>query len=319
MHRKSFITPKTFLIWFWIVALLNTGCSGFSTGLSSTFLQDGNIHNGGKWSPDGRWFATSAFARNILQILSPQGEIVSIISGCDLSGDGRNYAWLPDGRISCYFGNKPPTLQVFTLDKQGKAREHTLLPIPTTPGTGIYDIEWNPHNFWLATISEAQPGTGAGSLLLSLSDRAGVSLITPLHVTAQLITWSPDGATLALVQQNGTIALWHVQQMAADKLMMKLTRQLPAGNPVDESVTWSPDSHWLVARHRSDQSEDYLFLLPVDGTDRQVKLTSSTTDGQLAFPAWSPDGKQLIVMRVSNGALLSLNIAEMLKEQGVVP
>jgi WD40 repeat protein len=319
MYRKRFFSLQKFLVWFWMVALLIVGCSAFSTttGLLSPFLKDGNIHNGGKWSPDGRWFATSVFGRNILQILSSKGEVISTISGCDLSGDGRDYTWLPDDRISCFWGNEPPNLKVITLDKQGKPRDHILLPIPIMSGTGIYDIEWNPHTFWLATISEAQPGTGAGSLLLTLSDQAGKALMTPLPVTAQLVSWSPDGTILALMQQNGALALWHMQHIADGKLTMKLLRQLPAGNPADESVTWSRDSRWLVARHRSDQGEDYLFLLAVDGTERQIKLTSSTTDGQLAFPAWSPDGKQLIVMRVVDGALLSLNIAEMLKEQGV--
>ncbi len=35
--------------------------------------------------------------------------------------------------------------------------------------------------------------------------------------------------------------------------------------------------------------------------------------------AWSPDGKQLIVSRVSDGALMSLDIAKLLKAKGVKP
>ncbi len=299
--------------------LLMTGCSNASSGVPSVFLQDGNIHNGGKWSPDGRWFATSIFAKNILQILSPQGQVVSTISGCDLSGDGRDYAWFPDDRISCFLGNEPPTLQVITLDQQGHLHGQSVLLVPTKPGTGIYDLGWNPHHLWLAMISEAQPGTGASSLLLSLSDGSGRSLITPLSVTAEQLAWSPDGTTLALGQQNGEIAFWQVEQTPGGKLSLKLLRQIAAGNPVDENVAWSPSGHWLIARHRSYQSEDYLFLLATDGSEKQVELTSSTTDGQLAFPAWSPDGKQLIVMRVSDGTLLSLDIAALLKAKGVAP
>lgn len=290
-----------------------------TTSLQHTFFQDGKIHNGGKWSPDGHWFATTTVATNILQILSPQGKVVSTISSCDLPGDGREFAWLPDGRISCFVSNEPPTLQVFKLDQQGRPQKPSMLPVPILAGTGVYDIGWNPHHFWLATIVETQPGTGASSLLLVLSDLQGHPLITPFPTTAQHLSWSPGGTTLALGQQNGDIALWRVQQEAGERLSLKRLRQLPAGNPVDENVAWSPTGRWLVCRHGSAESEDYLFLLATDGSGKQVKLTSSTTDGQLAYPAWSPDGKQLIVMRVIDGALLSLDMTVLLKEKGVAP
>jgi len=52
---------------------------------------------------------------------------------------------------------------------------------------------------------------------------------------------------------------------------------------------------------------------------KQVKLSSSTTDRQLAAVAWSPDGQQLIVARASDGALMLLDIAKLLKAKGVKP
>jgi Tol biopolymer transport system component len=319
MKRKHYLTLLKWFIPVWIMVPISAGCSGMSyaTGSQPIFLQDGSIHNGGKWSPDGRWFATSTVATNALQILSPQGKVASTISSCDLPGDGRNYAWLPDGRISCFLSNEPPTLQIIKLDQHGHPEEQNTVPVPILPGTGVYDIGWNPHHFWLATIVEAQPGTGASSLLLSLSDLQGHSLITSFPITAQQLSWSPDGTTLAIGQQNGAIALWGVQQGAGDRLSLKLLRELLAGNPVDENVAWSPTGRWLVSRHRSAESEDYLFLLAADGSGKQVKLTSSTTYGQLAYPAWSPDGKQLIVMRVVDGVLLSLDMTTLLKEKGV--
>ncbi len=82
---------------------------------------------------------------------------------------------------------------------------------------------------------------------------------------------------------------------------------------------WSPSGLWLICRHGSYESEDYLFLLAADRSGKQVKLTSSITDGQLDFPAWSPDGQQLIVARASDGALMSLDIAKLLKAKGVKP
>jgi Tol biopolymer transport system component len=62
-----------------------------------------------------------------------------------------------------------------------------------------------------------------------------------------------------------------------------------------------------------------LFLLAADGSGKPVKVTSSTTDGQVVAVAWSPDGKQLIVARASDGVLMSLDIAKLLKAKGVKP
>lgn len=107
--------------------------------------------------------------------------------------------------------------------------------------------------------------------------------------------------------------------MMVMKLTITRTITLKAGTTTDEGLAWSPSGHWIVCRHGSYKSEDYLFLLATYGSGKQVKLTSSTTDGQLDSPAWSPDGKQLIVSRVSDGSLMSLDMASLLKQKGVIP
>lgn len=179
-------------------------------------------------------------------------------------------------------------------------------------------MQWNPQHFWLATIADSSAGGGI-SPTLYLSDLQGHQLLVPRPVNAQDLAWSPDGTQLGLVDQNGDVMLLRIQQLSVDKLTITRTITLKAGTTTDEGLAWSPSGHWIVCRHGSYQSEDYLFLLATDGSGKQVKLTSSTTDGQLAYPAWSPDGKQLIVSQVSDGSLMSLDIASLLKQKDVTP
>ena len=283
------------------------------------FAQDGNEHIGGKWSPDGQWFASSIFLENLLRLFSANGQVISTLSGCNLGGLGRDYSWLPDRRISCFTGNTPATrrLTIIELDQKRQAKKSIQSTVPFTPGAYIYDLQWNPHHFWLATIADRI--AGETSPLLYLTDLEGQNLIVLMSTSAEQLAWSPDGTTLALVQENGDILLLKVQQRESGKLTVTKIRQLAAGTPADENVAWSPSGRWLVCRHGTYEAEDYLFLLATDGSGRQVKLTSSTTDGQLNFPAWSPDGKQLIVSRVADAALMSLDIATLLKEKGIEP
>lgn len=321
---RHFPRTNVSLLWMGLILLTTVGCMSFSPSSSENltpFVNDGNNYNGGKWSPDGHWLAASIFPSDTMRLFSPDGQVKSTWqSGCDLGG-GTNFSWVSDGRLSCFIGNQPPVLQIIELDQRGQIKGRTLISVPITPGTIVYDLQWNPRHFWLATIAEAQPGGGARSETLYLSDLDGHSLISPLSISGEQLAWSPDGTILALVQENGDIVLLKVQQTKPGKLAMTRIRQLAAGTPADENVAWSPSGRWLVCRHGTYEGEDYLFLLATDGSGKQVKLTSSTKDGQLSFPAWSPNGKQLIVSRVSvsDSVLLSLDIATLLKEKGVKP
>ncbi len=302
-----------------LVIEICASCGASSSSYLTPFSHDGKNYNGGEWSPNGQWFAAPVFNSNTIQLFSSTGQVINTLNtGCGPFSVVREVAWLPDGQLSCFWGNNPPLLQVITLNQQGRIEKQRQIPFPIVPGTTVYDMQWNPHHYWLATIAESEPGNGVVTMLY-LSDLAGHNLLAPLQGNAQSLAWSPDGTKLAVVQRNGTIILYQVKQQTPSQLTMTRLRVLTPGTSPGDSITWSPSGRWIVCRHGSYTGEDYLFLLATDGSGKQVKITSSTTDGQLDFPAWSPNGKQLIVGRVSDNSLMSLDIESILKAKRIEP
>lgn len=303
--------------------LMLSACSSLPSPSSDAnlapFSQDGNSYNGGQWSPNGHWFAAAVDSTNTIHLFSANGAQIHTVTNCVLSGLGTDFAWTLDNRLSC-LASHPSQLQLFTLSEKGAIQKITYMPLPIVPGTLDRNLQWNPHHFWFAILSESAPGSGDS--FLYISDMSGHTLFSPFNAhDAQELAWSPDGKTLALTEPTGDIVLLSFQQQPSGQLALVQTRILHAGASDIGNLAWSPSGQWLVCRHASYNSEDYLYLLATDGSGKQIKITSSTVDGQLDFPAWSPDGKQLIVAQIAitGNTLMTLNIEQILKEKGVQP
>src|SRR5579885_2462563 len=321
-RRLLYLLLRSMLAGSFLVSVV-ASCSSSSGNLTLFYQPQSSIerYDGHAWSPNGQWVASESTDTTQLSLFYANGHLANQLRlGCDLGSGEEDFSWLADGRLSCLTGNEPPTVSLLTLTAEGKISKESSIIVSRPSNSVMYGMQWNPHHFWLATIADQIPGEISPTLYIT--DLQGHSLISPMDLTAQdgeQLSWSPDGTILAIVYNTGDILLWKVQQSSTGRLSLTKLRQLAAGTPMYDTIAWSPSGHWLVCRHETSQGEDYLFLLATDGSGKQVKLTSSDSDGQLADPAWSPDGKQLIVGRVSDGALLSLNIAQLLKDKGVKP
>lgn len=307
------------LVVLFVAVCFVASCTASLSGNVMLFSQGSPaVYDGSIWSPDGHWLVAESTSLTNITLFSATGQLVNQLQlGCDLGNEVGDISWTKDGRLSCQVSNEPPRVLLAKLNTKGQIITETTIPVPLAPGTTTFYMQWNPRHNWLATITEATPG----SLIfqLSLSDVEGHALMKPMRVDAQELAWSPDGTKLALVQENGAILLLQIEQTTSGGLGLTPLRQLAVGTSPIDSLAWSPSGRWIVCRHESYTGEDYLFLQAVDGSGKTVQITSSTTDGQLYDPSWSPDGKQLIAGRASDGALVSLDIQTILKEKNIEP
>ncbi len=262
------------MLWICFTMLVNSSCGSSSSSSSLTpFSSDGNRYDAGAWSPDGRWLAVEGSDRTVIALFSASGQSITYLHlECELGAGEEDFAWLPDGRISCYRAGNASVLRLFTLNRSGQSIHENMMPVPVAPHVFIYGLQWNPRHFWLAVLAESTPGTTTPTLYVS--DLAGHRLIAPLTLDgAQEMTWSPDGRTLAVVEQSGDVLLLTMQQ-ASGKLVVAKTRTLTVDTAPDEYVVWSPSGRWLVCRHGTYTGEDYLFLLAADGMGRSCRWIS---------------------------------------------
>ena len=126
-----------------------------------------------------------------------------------------------------------------------------------------------------------QVGGGFTSMVLHWIDPSGNPISeTPLDVTGQNPTLSPDGRQLALDVLSGNDRDIWVTDVARG-----VTSRVTHGGGQDRSPAWSPDGQ-RIAFSRGKK----LFVVRADGNESETEL--ATVDG---LPqSWSPDGKYLL-------------------------
>jgi Tol biopolymer transport system component len=215
MHRRWWRIHRVSILWMCLIVGTTASCIASSSSTLTPFSSDGNRYDAGAWSPDGHWLAVEGSGRTVIALFSASRQSIKYLHlECELGAGEADFAWLPDGRLSCFRAESASVLHLFTLDRSGQSIHESTISVPTSPNTLIYGLQWNPHHFWLAVLAESAPGTTTRTLYVS--DLAGHRLLAPLALDgAQEMTWSPDGRTLAVVEQSGEVLLLTMQQQAS--------------------------------------------------------------------------------------------------------
>ena len=129
--------------------------------------------------------------------------------------------------------------------------------------------------------------------------------------------WAPDGSLISFTRCMPDVAC-HVYVVAPDGTgLAPVGPPCPAGAdvqtcPDDANASFSPDSKQIAftqskGRERKDASTEgwiehsAIAVVNRDGSGRRVIYQAAPFSGDLVFPVFSPDGKQLVFERISSG------------------
>lgn len=158
--------------------------------------------------------------------------------------------------------------------------EHLAVPLPP-----VVELKQFSDEDFVETI--IQPGQ---FIILGMDGRE-VRRISTENVSAEHPRWSPDGAWLAFEADTDTGML--------DLFVVDVAGNMPPRNltytasSMEEYAAWSPDSHRIAYQSIDFQgfrinAPRYIYLVNADGTGRRRVYDNGF------FPAWSPDGRQLL-------------------------
>lgn len=290
------------------------------------------------WSPDGRWIAVLAgedFAGAHVEVVSPDGKTRYDLSswGC---GDGPDpdYAWLPDGRLSCINREVPyPQLCIGAAPFTSCAATRLDMELSTcqcgfawTPDTRLVLLSATPNDG--SSDNNLYVLTPDGTIRQTLTFPGYYGVVAPSsrpHQT-ELAYFRGASADLKLGAVYYDLVIASYSEAADGKLALGAARTITSNAfPESSSYAWSPSGRWLAVRindyHGNDDTRDRIALINADDPRQIVDVvqTYQMGDQWMMDPTWSPDGKTLIVLGGTGPQPYAIDVASFLASKGLQP
>ena len=231
------------------------------------------------WSWDSEFIASSSYSQTswTSAVVGEYPERTTVI-GPYPSGYVQN-VWSPTGdRVASAV---PIGKDEVIIWRNGGESEQILLQIPDEQATSV---TWRPDGQVLALSSLE------GGILLHDSF-SGQQLQVLTTMPTYLVAWSPDGRTIAGVNEQHTIQVWDAQSGA-------LQRELPGHTGEVEQLRWSGDSRYLLTASHDGTIRTW-------DTETGESVIVEQRDEPIFATDWDPAGRWIVVpplLGTSDGA-----------------
>ncbi|MEM7134582.1 MAG: hypothetical protein AAF702_50420 [Chloroflexota bacterium] len=204
----------------------------------------------------------------------------------------------PDGTQIAFVSNRSGTWELWVMQADGTNPRHLTNNNPTAYSLG--QIGWHPDG---SKIRYSQPlGTGRSKLVDVTLDGTPTDVIDHGRNTYQ-VDLHKNGHML-FTRQAGS---WSPTEEIYTSLLDGSSEvRLTSNGHNDAAGRWSPDGD-LIAWHHSENSNGYqsphnVFVMNSQDGSQTLKLTECQGIENCLYPAWSPDGSQLLFVLSKDGS-----------------
>ena len=234
----------------------------------------------------------------------------------EISPEGRWLAFarhIPDGTVSFKGHRFGPRTALWLLDLQTGLERIALDPINIAVESGDKNMRVLPGYAWSRDGSSILISSGGGIGRLDVPS----GNVTPIPFEARVRRTISEQAYHPFRIEDGPFEAkflrWHTGSPDGGTLAFQAVGRvwvsdLPAGTPrrltpdsfepsQEFGPVWSPDGEWVAFTSWDDTGGGHVWKAPVRGGGAPVRLT--TEPGEYVHPAWSADGREIVVGRGS--------------------
>ena len=177
---------------------------------------------------------------------------------------------------------------------------------PSVPGSKIdrpavgSDYSFSPDGSQVIfSTGDATSAAFAIELFLMNADGTGIRQLTHDGGVDEFPAWSPDGRSIAYVDNRGTLMGCLVPQCLPHLFVLDLAdgkaRQLIDGPVGWSPPSWNPDGTKIAFVSQASDGSGRLEVMSADGSN--PSHIAGGSGSFVSWPAWSPDGRQILFLQ----------------------